>query len=725
MFKNLRKRIANIISPILNTMSLPEQFRRLGGKKMLPDWSRVVMDDKDFYTGYSFAAIRNRANAVARISTENIKTESKKEDFIHPYIETIDRSTTFTNYQFWSDISTYLDLEGIYYLMAIRNFDKDRMGDIQEFKLLNPYNVRRVTRIDKETGLPEVAGYVESLHGLQREIKPEMIIEMRELNPFNPEEPFAMTDAAKESQFTLKTSGDFTRNAIKHNINAPGILTTDVVLEDQDFENFKARVKDHTKGEPLFGNGKGIINWQSMILELSKAALKDINEINRDTLSAVAGVSKTIWGIEQSGTTRETSKVQVALFTTNHIIPRIQLMIDALNQDYKNTKQSDFLTNGAVIKVDNPLAIDNEADLKSTEVKQKDLDLYNDLLNKGYDPDLSAKYVNGQIGIEELGEPKPPDPIEIDTDDDDDEEVDNKSCKHHTNQAGEEKKGIVQRQQGALQNAITNIDEQLVAEAIIKVEKTIKNQFKARTDLFSKTKLAGFANELQGVLTGFYGIVMVTEGSTVMRKRISEFIMPGTFKLDRKINKTIKKLSDKVAKSHIDIISKDIWKTAREEALKGIGQKGVINAIKDKYSSVIVETRAKAIARTETNRAFTIAQFEADVQFIDQNKLEDRAFKQWRTRSDDPCPFCLALEDEGPIPFNKSFRDLGDTMEVDGKTLDINFEPLVAGNAHTNCSCNYELIIDTDNSLNPLKKEVGKLQKQKQALKKELEGLDD
>ena len=38
-----------------------------------------------------------------------------------------------------------------------------------------------------------------------------MIIEMAELNPFDEDKPFAMTDAAKDSQFTIKTADDYTR----------------------------------------------------------------------------------------------------------------------------------------------------------------------------------------------------------------------------------------------------------------------------------------------------------------------------------------------------------------------------------------------------------------------------------------------------------------------------------------------------------------------------------
>lgn len=729
MFKNFRKKIANFINPVKNAISIGNQFLKYGTKRMLPGWSHVEMSDADFYTGYSYAAIRNRANATAQTAINNIKTESNKEDLVHPYLDLINQSTLFSVYKFWSDICTYLDLEGIYYLMAIRNTNTNEggsLGDIQEFKLLNPYNIKRVVKFNNETKMFEVKGYVENSGGYQRDIPKEMIVEIKELNPFKPLENFAMTDAAKESQFTLKTSGDYTRNALKHNINAPGIMSTDVILPTNEFKNFMERVKNHTKGEPVFGNGKGAITWESMNVELSKAALKDTNEISRDQLLSTSGLSKTLMGIEQSGTTRETAKVQTALFISNHIIPRVQLIIDSLNLDYRNSYPKEFAASEATIGVSNPTAVDSDADIKKTDSLQKNSDLYNELLEKGYSADTAAQYVTGEIGVDQLGEPTPPEPEEPEEKEPPETE-ENRSCGHHTNkkEVAEEGKGTVQQQEGALKNAILNIDQEIVAEAIAKVEATIKNEFDARTDLISKSSIKRFINELEAVLIGFYGIVMTFEGSKTMRKRMSKFAMIGTFKLNRDSNKYIKKVSEKVAISHIDTIITDVWKTAREEALKGVGQRQIVNAIKEKYAGVIAETRVKTIARTETNRAFTMAQFDADRQFIKQNKLEGKVFKQWKTRSDNPCPFCQALEDEGPVPFNTNFRNLGDDVNVDGKTLDIDFEPLVAGNAHPNCGCIYELIIVTDNSMEEVNRIKNEFKEKKLELEKQINEIED
>lgn len=381
--------------------------RRMGGE----DWSKVEMSDIEFYTGYFYAAINNRANKVAQLAEETLKTKAsdsiveaakkKKEDIVHPYITLIDESDDFTNYQFWYDISTYLDLEGVYYLMAVRNVAPNLVGEIQYFKMLNPYDIRVVRSADSL----EVGGYVETRDGLVREISKDLIIPIRKLNPFSRDRNFAMTDAAKDAQFTMKQAGDFTRSSLKNNLSAPGIITTDILMDRENFANFQARVTSQEKGMPLFGNGAGSINYESMQVDMDKAALSEINSINRDQLFAVSGVSKTTMGLEESGTTRETSKTQKDKFIEDHIMPQLQLILDALNQDYKKNYKSKYKTTKYVLSLENPLGSDKDAEIKEIEVADSSYKLYDSLVADGYDREIAAKYANGEITLEELGEP--------------------------------------------------------------------------------------------------------------------------------------------------------------------------------------------------------------------------------------------------------------------------------------------------------------------------------
>lgn len=692
MLKKLRLAVSNFIAPEKNAMTLPQQFLRNGirGDRIFPDWTQVVMSDEDLYTGYSYAAIRNRANSVAQLAIERVKTESeKKEEVTHPYLDVIRMSPTFSDHQFWYTISTYLDLEGFFPLMTLRNLQGRRYGKVQEFKLLNPYNIKRI--IDQETG--EIGGYEEWRSGLVRKIPPEMVIEIRTLNPFNQDEPFALTDAVKENQFNIKTAGDFTRHALKNNINAPGVMSTDVILPPEQFKNFTERVKTHAKGEPIFANGKGAVSWESMQLELEHASLDKIQEIELNTLLAVTGMSKTMLGIEQSGVTRETSKTQRDINIENQILPQIQLIIDALNQDYKNKYPEEYEASEPVIVVDNPLASDHDAEIKQTEVQLKKAELYMALINKGYDEDIAAQYADGKIDLEKLGKPtNPPVTIALPVDTSEDNAWQFNSV--------ETQSGLVAQQEGSLRNSIINIEQELVARVLERVTRKIKNapDFSSVLDIISKRDQNMLVGELEFVLSGFYGIMMSLKGGETMRDRIGTFSLLGSFSLDRKVKSYIKNTSSKVAESHVNTVLNDLLEQVRKTALEGeAGLDEITRAIRKEYSQSISKNRAKTIARTETNRAFTRAQFEADRQFVEQNKLEGRVFKKWTTRSDNPCDFCQSLAKESPIPFSQDFRGLGDTVEVGGKSLTVGFEALEAGNAHPNCSCIYELIIEKEN----------------------------
>ena len=401
-----------------NSSNPAQDFLRYGNKNtvMAQDWSQVQVSDRDMYTGYSYAAINKRANRAVILGKRYLKTDAnpaliqsakeKDQDVEHPYLKLIRESTEFSQRKFWYDISTYLDLEGVYYLMAVRAVagsgdNIKKVGAIQKLVMLNPYEVKRI--IKESTG--EVGGYLESHNGRWREIPKEMIIEIKLLNPFDQDEAFSMTDAAKESQYTLKSANDYTRHSIKGNINAPGAISTDVVLEDHIFDNFISRIKYHEKGEPLYGNGSGAINWTSMQIDLDKAALDKINEIHRATLFAVSGTSKTSMGIEESGTGREVSKTQKDDFTEGAIMPQIENIIDALNLDYRKWYTSEWNKNKYEIILDNPLESDHDAELKDIDVQQRRLEMSQQLVQAGYDERLAYQYSMGLIDVTGLGQP--------------------------------------------------------------------------------------------------------------------------------------------------------------------------------------------------------------------------------------------------------------------------------------------------------------------------------
>lgn len=400
-----------------NSSSPADDFLRYGNrnKPIIQDWSQVEMTDIDMYSDYGYAAINKRANRTSALgknflytkASDSIMQAAKEKDkkVEHPYLPLISKSKDFSENDFWWEISRYLDLKGVYYLMAVRAVaeNKDgspRVGAVQKFVMLNPYEVRRVRKQSDGT----LGGYVESHDGMYREIPKENIIEMIYRHPIKRDNAYSMNDAAKDSQFTLKQAGDYARQSIKGNINSPGAITTDVVLEDHIFDNFISRLQNHTKGEPLYGNGAGAIKWESMQIDLDKAALSEINEINRQILFAVSGTSKTALGIEESGTTRDTSQTQKDNFTEDAVMPQVEKIIDALNLDYRRY-YPEYEKNEYEIALDNPLQSDHEAELKSIDVRQKQLEIATNLVAAGYEEKLAYQFAMGEIDVFGLGQP--------------------------------------------------------------------------------------------------------------------------------------------------------------------------------------------------------------------------------------------------------------------------------------------------------------------------------
>ena len=417
-------------------------FLRNGNRdRLYPTWSDIKMSDSDMYRGYSYAVIQKRGNKVASLARYNLKTianpeivdefQKKNETVWHPYLKLIEDSTDFTEKQFWKNISIYLDLAGRYYLGVIRNQVRPLnpnlptiTTDPTKFIMLNPYEIRRV--VDKNG---QVAGYIErKKDGRYREWPLYQIIEMRELNPFDPENSqWAMTDAAKNAVYTINQSGDYTRQSLNGNIDAPGIITTDVLLNDEDFANFRARITQHTKGEPLFGNGTGAINWDSMQIDLDKAALLDINEINRTELFAVSGTSKTSLGIEQSGTTRETARVQSEQFVSDTAQPRLEDIVDFLNLDYKKSYNREYKKTGYSIEVESAVGQDYDTDQKAVQLKQSQFQLALQLIQAGYTKESAYQFAEGEIDFADLELEKGLDRPKITQDDKSDDDPSNQN----------------------------------------------------------------------------------------------------------------------------------------------------------------------------------------------------------------------------------------------------------------------------------------------------------
>jgi hypothetical protein len=98
----------------------------------------------------------------------------------------------------------------------------------------------------------------------------------------------------------------------------------------------------------------------------------------------------------------------------------------------------------------------------------------------------------------------------------------------------------------------------------------------------------------------------------------------------------------------------------REATLKGAKHDQLLTAIRQEYAHISQST-AKVIAKTETNRAFLMSQFQADRPFLDQNGWTGQAYASG-SAEDRTLVFCLAKQAEPAVPFGEPFVRIGDTV---------------------------------------------------------------
>lgn len=807
---------------------------------LVGDWAEVKISDEDMYKGYSYAVIQKRGNKVASLAKTNLNTwakpevidafQKKGESPYHPYLKLIDNSKKFTVKQFYKNISIYLDLAGVYFLGVVRTKREskderfpDIITDPKEFVMLNPYEIRRVVNKD---GV--VAGYIErKKDGRYREWPKFMIIEMRELNPFDSEKSqWAMTDAAKEAVYTINQSADYTRQSLNGNIDAPGIITTDVLLPDEDFANFKARVQEHRKGEPLFGNGSGAIKWDSMQVDLDKAALLDINEINRTTLFAVSGTSKTALGIEQSGTTRDTAQVQREQLMSDTIQPRLEDIVDFLNLDYRQMYPAEYQKTGYEIEVLSAVGRDYSTETAAVGMREAQFNLYQTVSNMGFTDESAIQYAEGEIELTDLevdeekkkkleaqqeAMAKMAEGGENDNPDEEDEQsgggdeeppkddgggsapapeaennlegyesipgtlgelvqmekdlASNETCEHedgcecskpvpvkvYENDLSTEDVKVLDESYNAFLDRVKEIQRETLRASETKL--TV-NSF-TEDDIITEKKKKALTEKLKNALKQYWWILVPLFGENAVNQRNNEFNENYTFKFTNEMKGIVEDNAQKVAEGHMKTILDDvltasnnaftkvveqaagellikaykadpdkyadffdhvptideairkirtsdilehnrkIYEKANKMAREGFNRQEIIKAIRSEYREV-GQNRAVLIAQNETSRAFGKSQYEADYQFLNSiGKLKD-AYKELYSRTGNPCKYCQALIDKGPIPFTDNFLNKGEsiTVNANGKvsSFTADYEAIEGGNVHPRCFCSYRLV---------------------------------
>lgn len=287
--------------------------------------TEATISPREFYRGYGYGVVSRRGEYTANYIIDNVYAKNDKDegDLDHPYLDAILNSPDIDPFELFKNVSEDRDL-----------FGYGLIGFYQEGLKFTVYNIdARNVRIIRSSS-NEILGISETRNGQVRDIGPRNYVLVRRTDRLSDGE-LSLAEAANTSSAVLSRSSAFTAAAIDNNINAPGIIGTDVILPDNIAANFKRNIQSHTKGEPIFSNGSNAVWWKDMQTDLNKAALESVVKVNRDELFSTLQTSKTIMNIEESGTTRETSRLQEGIFIRGPIYSQARAIVYALNRHYR------------------------------------------------------------------------------------------------------------------------------------------------------------------------------------------------------------------------------------------------------------------------------------------------------------------------------------------------------------------------------------------------------
>lgn len=383
--------------------SIATDFLRRGNFKTRQD---VALDQKYnpemTVNGWMFAALNARSDAFGEFCEENIITESKKgENLYHPYLRLIEESKEIPEYEFWKRAISDYDNYGQMYFFILRRVVYDKNGEVEHIGLPTRIDVLNASKMTILTKNGKIVGYKEQIDSThKREYSADQIIRIINPHPRNPDIPYSIYDAAKDYQYTINKGTEFAQNALINNMNTPGILSTTEVLNDEEYDNLISRINSHEPGKAIVTDGTGNLTYTSISQSLDQAALPTLTELSRQTIFAVTGTSKTVLGIEESGVTRDTSKVQDRKFIKRAIAPVAKRVISAFNFDYR-VKYPELYKQNQVKMIIKPL-YDAQETQEQFDTQKKLFDDITEIIYSGYTKESAEDFMYGDISFTDL-----------------------------------------------------------------------------------------------------------------------------------------------------------------------------------------------------------------------------------------------------------------------------------------------------------------------------------
>lgn len=704
-----------------NLMSAPAMATQSPPVNAWRDMNRYISNDdlRRLYVDYTFAAIRKAANKAAEIITDNIETGTvdlnsgkytPSDTKYHPYLKAIHKGAE-SDRDFWTSIATYVLTTGdAYVYTGERKMQSggiklpDTMSVLQSNMVVALYDSKnnqvgwRVKPIDK---------YQEN-----KDYLVENVIDVRDFNLFDMRAGYGVLRPILHRLNTEDQANMLRLAMLQNGLATPGMLQLADDIKDGDFENVKQQVNERWRGAGGTKAGSPIIarasdmNYKEIVSDYDKLAMESLSKVDNAAIFAALGASKTILGIEESGTTRDTSRIMTENWIEDFVMPLVDTIADCFNQDFINNYPGEYARQGNIeIRVPKPTARDVDTEETDAQINELNARALNFLITAGYNGNDALKF----IGYEEkMGwsadqikgvTPAATTPTTTDTSGGTTNSMtvnvtpgEQVAHDHHINpslKANDFSTDDMTQRQQSLAGDVANVDATL--------EKYYVNQ-----DTTSYDDQTKYLEDL-GLILLAYGLSEVFDAGNAQSAALAPLALKLQgkvpvngiqFTLDNNTHIALQELAKSSAQGHYDYIDKKVRDMIAKATADGKSETEITQMVRQMFGEQITKTDAQRLAVDQSRRAYKNGKLLADQQWARQNGLQGQAYKVFRNRGADPCKYCQSLNGER-VPLDQNFLNVGDVIQVDEddkiKTFKIGYQPVSSGVVHPYCDCDYDL----------------------------------
>lgn len=683
---------------------------------------------EEIYQGYIFAAIKKIAGKTAEVLTDHIEIVDENNDEVdgarHPYQDAID-AATMDNTLFFKGIATYVVVLGEAFVDAgLRTMVA---GNIKASSAFNLLQSNRVTRTYDDAGELKTYKLTDKLpNGLDKveHYLPSNVIAITDLNPWDLRKGYGMMRPIVDKIALESMATKLQIATLSNSIKAPGVLSSKEKLEGDDYQELKNQVEtrytsnDMDKaGVPIVTNG-GFIDYTSLLEDLDKLAMLKIRNMNRDSFFAALGVSKTILGIEESGVTRDTSRVMTENFILDQVMPLANSILNAFNQDYINNYPVDYAKNKLKMRAIAPIEKDLEQEKGEADIAKLKAETFKTLIDAGVDPEqatvIAGIELKDDAKITMVVKPEPKNTITLTEE----------QLKLITNSGKTEPSQVIINQNKGKEvhqhdpkeiaeiakNSLSPKESQKIVNAeIVLTEKlreldgNLGEQYAKSVNQIDTKTQETYTADVAEALAAYYTVAVPIFGNARAALTAADFekdLEP--FIYNDAVKQIIRERLAKVANGHFATIDKELTEVINDSIKSGATREATVRAVQEAVNNNVVRWEVDRLVQTETSNAFNQSTYFSDKQFVQTHGYTGKAYKVWRTNSAKPCPFCTALNGTR-VPLESNFKNVGDVAEGETTTADgknkqvfypVRFVDVNAGGLHPNCHCDYQLVIE-------------------------------